>query len=71
MESIVVGVRSLFQLSICRMEHLIIDAVKNTSTDVVSSVQAILSDGADLFKGLSTTHQQNKYIKENFGFVVS
>lgn len=70
MESIVVGVQSLFQLSISRMEHLVLNTMENVSADVVSSVQAIFSDGAELFKGLSTSYQQNEYIKEKFDFVV-
>ena len=73
MESIVVGVKSLFELSISRVEQSIINTMEknNVSADIVTSVHGIFSEGADLFKGLSTTYQQNEYFKKNFSFVVS
>ena len=65
-----VGVHSLFQLSISRIERLIINSMGTVSPEVISSVQAILSEGVGPFKELSTTNQQNNYIKANFSFVV-
>lgn len=65
-----VGVHSLFQLSISRIERLIINSMGTVSPEVILSVQAILFEGVGPFKELSTTNQQNNYIKANFSFVV-
>ena len=66
------GAQSLFELSIDSMKHSIgkIMKEKDVSEDVTSSVMATLTR-FDVFRGLSTTHQQNEYIKVKFHYVVS
>lgn len=72
MESVVLGAQSLFELGIACVTHSIAKIMKDNevSEEVVSSVTAALTK-FDVFRGLSTTHLQNEYIKEKFHYIVS
>lgn len=72
MESIVLGAQSLFELGIASVAHSIAKILKDkeVSEEVVSSVTTTLTR-FDVFRGLSSTHLQNEYIKEKFHYVVS
>ena len=76
MESIVSGAASLMQIALDGIQSQIERRLKeaDVSSDVVSSVCALLSDKTqytNVFQGLETTYRQNEYIKTNFQFVVS
>ena len=76
MELIVSGAAFLMQIALDGIQSQIESRLKEAdiSSDVVSSVCALLSDKtqyANVFQGLETTYQQNEYVKTNFQFVVT
>ena len=76
MESIVSGAQSLFQIALDGIRSQVEEQLKNSevSLEVISSVTSHMEDDTQytkIFKGLETTYRQNKYIKDNFPFVVT